>query len=219
MLIRLAESTRQNVAAFDEATTSQLNARSSIQWGTYGPWLIFCIFRVMTTVMSSSGRRLFVCTVDEFLHDDRWQHSGFGWIAHFHIRVSLCHTGCATRPGGATGRNIRTDLACGSEAISRTTTGNHGECAGATRRIELTRKAMLELLLVLAALAVFLLLRHCHAGWQATRPQPAEGKSATVPAAQYWQRQIVGRSGQRGNAPRHAQGLDKRQVPGPTQAG
>ena len=54
MLLRLAESTRQNVAAFEEAITSQLNARSSIQWGTYGPWLIFCIFRVLTLFMSAS---------------------------------------------------------------------------------------------------------------------------------------------------------------------
>ncbi len=48
MLVRLADSTRQNVAAFEDALTSQLNARSSITWGTYGPWLIFCIFRLMT---------------------------------------------------------------------------------------------------------------------------------------------------------------------------
>ncbi len=53
MLARLAESTRQNVAAFEEAITSQLNARSSIQWGTYGPWGIFCIFRLMTTFMTA----------------------------------------------------------------------------------------------------------------------------------------------------------------------
>jgi len=52
MLQRLAESTRQNVAAFEDALTSQINARSSIQWGTYGPWLIFCVFRLMTVMMS-----------------------------------------------------------------------------------------------------------------------------------------------------------------------
>ncbi len=63
MLSRLAESTRQNVAAFEEAIISQLNARSSIQWGTYGPWGIFCIFRLMTTVMAAqsaaSGANIF----------------------------------------------------------------------------------------------------------------------------------------------------------------
>jgi Flp pilus assembly protein TadB len=52
MLQRLAESTRQNVGAFEEAVTSQINARSNIQWGAYGPWLIFCVFRVMTFMMS-----------------------------------------------------------------------------------------------------------------------------------------------------------------------
>ena len=52
MLQRLAESTRQNVASFEDALTSQINARSSIQWGTYGPWLIFCVFRAMTVMLS-----------------------------------------------------------------------------------------------------------------------------------------------------------------------
>lgn len=51
MLRRLAESTRQNVSAFEEAITSQINARSNIQWGTYGPWLIFCVFRVITVLI------------------------------------------------------------------------------------------------------------------------------------------------------------------------
>lgn len=55
MLLRLADSTRQNVASFEEAIISQLNARSSIQWGTYGPWVIFCIFRLMTVFMSASA--------------------------------------------------------------------------------------------------------------------------------------------------------------------
>lgn len=55
MLARLADSTRQNTAAFEEAISSQLNARSSITWGTYGPWLIFCMFRVMTLFMSASA--------------------------------------------------------------------------------------------------------------------------------------------------------------------
>jgi hypothetical protein len=55
MLLRLADSTRQNVASFEEAIISQLNARSSIQWGTYGPWAIFCIFRLMTVFMSASA--------------------------------------------------------------------------------------------------------------------------------------------------------------------
>ena len=51
MLVRLAESTRQNVGAFEEALTSQINARSNIQWGTYGPWMIFCVFRLMTFIV------------------------------------------------------------------------------------------------------------------------------------------------------------------------
>jgi hypothetical protein len=60
MLQRLAESTRQNVAAFEEALTSQINARSSIQWGTYGPWLIFCVFRCMTLLLTTAaGANLF----------------------------------------------------------------------------------------------------------------------------------------------------------------
>jgi hypothetical protein len=59
MLTRLADSTRQNTAAFEEAITSQLNARSTIQWGTYGPWLIFCMFRVMTLLMSASAGQIF----------------------------------------------------------------------------------------------------------------------------------------------------------------
>jgi hypothetical protein len=60
MLVRLADSTRQNVAAFEDALMSQLNARSSIQWGTYGPWMIFCVFRVITVAMSAStGSNLF----------------------------------------------------------------------------------------------------------------------------------------------------------------
>jgi hypothetical protein len=48
MLIRLADSTRQNVAAFEHAVTSQINARSNVQWGVFGPWLIFSVFRVIT---------------------------------------------------------------------------------------------------------------------------------------------------------------------------
>ena len=52
MLIRLADSTRQNVAAFEEAMTSQINARSNIQWGVFGPWLIFAVFRVITLTLA-----------------------------------------------------------------------------------------------------------------------------------------------------------------------
>ena len=63
MLVRLADSTRQNVGAFEDALTSQLNARSSITWGTYGPWLIFCIFRFMTLglglMTAGSGGNIF----------------------------------------------------------------------------------------------------------------------------------------------------------------
>jgi hypothetical protein len=49
MLNRLADSTRQNVAAFEEALISQINARSNITWGTYGPWLIFTGFKFAAT--------------------------------------------------------------------------------------------------------------------------------------------------------------------------
>jgi len=55
MLMRLADSTRQNVSAFEDAISSQINARSNIQWGTYGPWLIFTIFKGMTTFMGMSS--------------------------------------------------------------------------------------------------------------------------------------------------------------------
>ena len=51
MLHRLADSTRQNVAAFEEALISQINARSSITWGTYGPWMIFAAFKVGTVFL------------------------------------------------------------------------------------------------------------------------------------------------------------------------
>lgn len=51
MLQRLAESTRQNVAAFEEALISQINARSSITWGTYGPWMIFAAFKIGTVFL------------------------------------------------------------------------------------------------------------------------------------------------------------------------
>jgi len=54
MLQRLAESTRQNTAAFEDAMTSQINARSNINWGCFGPWMIFTAFKVMTTIMTLS---------------------------------------------------------------------------------------------------------------------------------------------------------------------
>ncbi len=55
MLVRLAVSTRQNVDAYEEAVASQINARSSIQWGTFGPWIIFGVFRLLTILMSLSA--------------------------------------------------------------------------------------------------------------------------------------------------------------------
>jgi Flp pilus assembly protein TadB len=51
MLVRLADSTRRNVGAFEEAMTSQINARSNIQWGVFGPWLIFGMFRLITLAL------------------------------------------------------------------------------------------------------------------------------------------------------------------------
>lgn len=54
MLVRLAASTRQNVEAYEEAVVSQINARSNIQWGTFGPWLIFAVFRLLTLALSTA---------------------------------------------------------------------------------------------------------------------------------------------------------------------
>ena len=54
MLHRLADSTRQNVAAFEEALSSQINARSSITWGTYGPWMIFAAFKIATLFFAAA---------------------------------------------------------------------------------------------------------------------------------------------------------------------
>ncbi len=48
MLERLAESTRQNVAAFETAVTQQINARSNANWGAFGPWMVFAVFRLFT---------------------------------------------------------------------------------------------------------------------------------------------------------------------------
>ena len=61
MLVRLADSTRQNVASFEDAMTSQLNARSSVAWGTYGPWMIFCVFRLITLLIAFAGGGGLVC--------------------------------------------------------------------------------------------------------------------------------------------------------------
>jgi Flp pilus assembly protein TadB len=49
---KLSVSTRQNTASFEDAITSQVNARSSIMWGTFGPWLIFAAFRGMTLFLN-----------------------------------------------------------------------------------------------------------------------------------------------------------------------
>jgi len=63
---RLAESTRRNVAAFEEAISSQINARSNVQWGTYGPWLIFCVFRVLTLLIGFTGGGFIVAPTSTF---------------------------------------------------------------------------------------------------------------------------------------------------------
>jgi Type II secretion system (T2SS), protein F len=52
MLHRLAVSTRQNVSAFEEALSTQINARSNITWGTYGPWMIFTAFKGITFLVA-----------------------------------------------------------------------------------------------------------------------------------------------------------------------
>ena len=49
MLERLAESTRQNVVAFETAVTQQISARSNANWGAFGPWLVFGVFRIFTS--------------------------------------------------------------------------------------------------------------------------------------------------------------------------
>ncbi len=55
MLARLATSTRETVAAFEDAIISQTTARSNVQWGTYGPWGVFAVFRVLTLAFSATG--------------------------------------------------------------------------------------------------------------------------------------------------------------------
>ena len=55
MLTRLADSTRQNVGAFEDAVASQINARSNIIWGSFGPWVVFCAFRLAVLVISLSA--------------------------------------------------------------------------------------------------------------------------------------------------------------------
>lgn len=55
MLTRVANSTRENVQAFEDAIIMQLNARQNVQWGTYGPWVIFSVFRGMTFLLAMSN--------------------------------------------------------------------------------------------------------------------------------------------------------------------
>lgn len=55
MLNRLALTTRENVAAFEDAVIAQTTARSNVQWGTYGPWGVFAVFRTLTLAFSLTG--------------------------------------------------------------------------------------------------------------------------------------------------------------------
>lgn len=55
MLARLAISTRENVAAFEDALIAQINARSNVQWGTFGPWGVFAVFRVLSLAFSMTN--------------------------------------------------------------------------------------------------------------------------------------------------------------------
>lgn len=55
MLDRLADATRQNVAAFEAATIMQINARSNVNWGAFGPWMIFAVFRVASSFMAGGA--------------------------------------------------------------------------------------------------------------------------------------------------------------------
>lgn len=55
MLSRVASATRENVQAFEDAIIMQLNARQNVQWGTYGPWVIFSVFRGMTFLLAMSN--------------------------------------------------------------------------------------------------------------------------------------------------------------------
>ena len=67
MLVRLASSTRANVDAYEEALSSQINARSSIEWGSFGPWMIFSVFRVLTLVLSfAAAQQSFVMNTTFF---------------------------------------------------------------------------------------------------------------------------------------------------------
>lgn len=52
MLGRLAQTTRENAAAFEDAIVLQTTARSNVAWGTYGPWGVFAVFRVLTLALS-----------------------------------------------------------------------------------------------------------------------------------------------------------------------
>lgn len=52
MLGRLAQTTRENAAAFEDAIVLQTTARSNVAWGTYGPWGVFAVFRALTLALS-----------------------------------------------------------------------------------------------------------------------------------------------------------------------
>jgi Flp pilus assembly protein TadB len=52
---KLATATRQNVGAFEESVSMQINARSSIRWGTYGPWLILAVFRATSMFLAAGS--------------------------------------------------------------------------------------------------------------------------------------------------------------------
>lgn len=67
MLTRVASATRENVQAFEDAIIMQLNARQNVQWGTYGPWVIFAVFRGMTLLLSiSNGANDFFAGANSF---------------------------------------------------------------------------------------------------------------------------------------------------------
>jgi Flp pilus assembly protein TadB len=69
MLHRLAVSTRQNVACFEEALSTQINARSNITWSTYGPWMIFTGFKVITFLMVlATGQAGFFGSANNFFN-------------------------------------------------------------------------------------------------------------------------------------------------------
>lgn len=66
MLERLAEATRQNVAAFETASVQQINGRSNANWGAFGPWLVFGVVRLFTAGGAAAAFGAFDASAPDF---------------------------------------------------------------------------------------------------------------------------------------------------------